>query len=389
MTRIMMGPFIYSIQKGWRPWFGFCSEVNYEQLGDMIQQIRDNFKSPTWLSFDFSKLDMHQYAELLELYDVTLYDKIIDLFDVPEVLKDKIKSEYRNILVKIRMDEIYLTLKGTVPSGRNNTTEGNTRRVLLMIYTICLLLSFKVDLTNWRNMEIVPLVMGDDSLLGGEPQNIALFEQQGVPMLQKLFGQVLRNTVIGTLTAMRFLSLEFIEKPDAVRPVRPLERVFQMGPWTRVDKCKYRDLFKARKLLYADAKCLEAWGGDLPVIRALVAYGLKFGIRCNELEMEKYVPDYKRLYRFYREQDGWEGIYYNYLLIHYGITKELIDDFERKVGQASYLDILTHDLVDLVYQPTYEGVYSTSPDVCDMPMMYSSNTYEGDIWECNNDDHYH
>jgi len=249
---------------------------------------------------------------------------------------------------------MYIVLSGQVPTGKGNTTEGNTRRNLCMMWFLLWIagIDFEMIKDIRRRVEGAILAGGDDTVLAITVAKLLSFLKN----LDQVFvkdakvasglGQKLKRLDIGNFENINFLSLDFLNRGDSLRAVRPLNKVIQMVSWST--KLKDNDShFIARKMMWCEGYNLASWGEDLPIIGDLSRFLKKHGSPCERNEILKYTENpYMHTSRNARDRRDIDvTLYKQYLQIKHCINDEDIKDFKEKLEISGPFDIIKTNLI--------------------------------------------
>jgi len=265
--KIVTGPFFYSLSYRLEQVLpGYCVSKNFCELGNWYSKAISSIPNPVVFCGDGSAFDSTQHREILEVADVEFYNSLIDVVDLVDSLV--CESEIRRYVSWIDHRGYgkwhAYTLSGTQPSGKSNTTEGNTRRTVLYYAFIC----FAAGILKFVKM----LAKGDDVILILEKRHIKVFEahrrqfytveKEGAHGL----GQVMREGFFYEPECADFVSARFMPVSDTEFVcIRQPERAMQMDSWTTTNLKSVSDV---RKHLWSVGMCGLEWSRGVPIFGA-------------------------------------------------------------------------------------------------------------------------
>jgi len=390
-TRAVMGPFYYALEKAWQKYLnGYGEPSNYSGLCHHIQDKVNRLGEgdPIVVCKDISKFDKNEYHELLE-NDVDVYDYAFEHMDFPDYISEEMIKNYNLIdteMKDLKMGVHYM-LNGTVPSGRNNTTEGNTRRNLEMECFIMYCANIRFNLLKWETPEVDAEAecKGDDSINAIKPAYISKY----VECLSKVFvskkglglGQEMKICKIVPLARMEFLSLEFLVHDYGIRAIRPLRRVLQFIGWsTKLTTQKMH--YKARKMMWCEGINMLGWCKGLPIFQVIAEKMISHGIRCNQSEMEIYMNEYRIIDKVTDEQDMHvdDGeLYMEYINRVHGISREMVKDFEAVIKNSDPFAVIEHEVYDMAMRSSNQGCYTYDLETGTIKEMDDEIAYPCDL----------
>jgi len=323
------------------------------------------------------------------MVDVDVYEYAFEQIDFLDYIPEDMIKNFQLIdteMKDIKMGVHYL-LNGTVPSGRNNTTEGNTRRNLEMECFIMYCAGLRFNLLKWETPEVdaEPECKGDDSINAIRPELIGKY----VECLSQVFitkkslglGQEMKICKIVPLSRMEFLSLEFLVHEHGLRAIRPLRRVLQFIGWS-TKLTTQRMHYKARKMMWCEGINMLGWCKGLPILETIANRMIENGIRCNQVEMELYMSEYKIIDKVTDEhdmqpEDG--DLYFEYINRVHGISKDMVVDFEKKIKESGPFAVIEHEVYDMAMRSSNQGCYTYDLETGTVKEMEDDIAYPCDL----------
>jgi len=358
VCKVLMGPlinFISSILKKVDPAYG--SGLNMDQMCTKFTSWLNKYTDHVIVCIDGSAFDSTQYAEIMEETDNWLYQKVIDMREGEIAGYCNIK-DLRNICANtkqnVRNKYFKYTINGTVPSGKMNTSEGNTRRSALYARFAASKCGLIEDVHY--NIE----TCGDDTIIIMNRDNVSQFitsaykyvyNQNLIDPKPHGLGQVAKMIdVYKTITEADYISCHFIQNDNGdVKMVRKLDRFLQLTPWTisnpKNDVYKEKELNK--QLLRGDALEILSWCGDIQLFQSIAHMLLRMTHGLKAKDENSYREHAGRI-------DGrdlsFDKAYRTFLFGRYGIDDGAYDKFIKVTTKVKdiYSKMRT-TLVDLIY----------------------------------------
>ena len=137
-VRALLGPFYYAIEKMWPKILCYYSKpANNEDLASFITEYFIDEGNHVMIEGDFSSYDSTNQSFFMD-YDKDIYNYLYSKMEFQEedVNLRKFFNE-TNLIINDYELNAKMSLDGQVPSGKGNTTEGNTRRSGLIFWYWC------------------------------------------------------------------------------------------------------------------------------------------------------------------------------------------------------------------------------------------------------------
>jgi hypothetical protein len=382
--RAIMGPFYSVFQRLWEEELnGYCEPCNYTQLCDkldtMLYDLGGIPDDISVISTDYSKYDMSFTPETLtvdlELYQFGLENMTFlpyrdDEYDINILTEMGDLSDCQTTECKILSYKmgIQVRLYGCVPSGRNNTTEGNTRRNAEVVCYMAHLAGIDLPIQKYVPSQAKFIVKGDDGIImmPNELVNTYLtsYSEVYATKTDGGIGFILKICKISTLESMEFLSLEFLLRQGHFRAFRPIQKLLHMNGWS--NKLGHNmDHYKARQIMWCEGINYRQCFGDLPIFRVLADHMLKHGIPVSETEWEKLNLDYMHVYKHVEPRNVLSSDvddFYGYLHRTHAISRSDVARFEKKVANAGCFDIIQDYIYDLAFTRLHHDSYNYDID---------------------------
>jgi len=338
----------------------YCGRANWIEICDSLDKLeadlgikcRLNGKRIIWGASDGSGFDMTQYPECNRLMNELIltaarhpnmhWDEPLDYDRLQESLEGSLQMKVSGVFGDLKFECIGRA------SGDGWTTFGNT--ILMIAYW-----KFTMKLAGIK--DYILKVKGDDVLFaiaeGDRPaleKAIALVFTNRKDKHEHGLGQICKKVDFGDLTELDFLSNEFfVTKEGKYRMTRIPARVIQTNSWSmKVPKgASPKTRLEARQqLCYSKGMCLKAWANDLPIFGKLAQKMIELGKYGKLSEFNEHSDGARK---WHQGRDDAES-YYVYLEQKYNLSKQEVDDAERRIGLIRSLD-------DELYIPAFEKFY--------------------------------
>lgn len=281
------GPFYHALESCWdyksgtkQGLRGYCGSKNWTELADAISSAWNRMSDPVFVMYDVSGFDASQHAEIMSVTDSGFYEKILANDNVKLQLSAHYGACYPKLVSSVRNISISSTArfntptgrkvlmkwvtKGGVPSGRNNTTEGNTRRSASYFQFACFRKSIPEDKYEfWAK--------GDDllAIVERDASNVLMRSLREVftnGLQTGGLGMLLKSIEVGGVNDLDFVSLNAFRSSGRFVLIRQIDRFLSLTPWTqsiyRWEKTR-ENFIIMRNLQWSEFKNIEAWTGGV------------------------------------------------------------------------------------------------------------------------------
>jgi len=336
----------------------YCGRANWLQITEKLQKIEDELADGTWIEGDGSGFDMTQ-TRLTEEVQTTflkvaarsprvvwsepLDEKIfVEMLEKHTTYVAEMLNRKTNKYVKYDFDGR--------PSGAGNTTLSNTLNMIA--YNEFVMYIAKIPEKDYRI-----IVKGDDLLIRIRNKWLETWKKYhsqcftSTKTEQKFgLGQIMPQEEIKyseTLDGVSFLSSHFmpLNKPTVVngimyryRMLRILPRVLQTISWTTniptsARNWKTKTLLKAaEELSFSKGASLLTWSKGLPIFNSIGRAMTRLGSKGRWTERNFYADEPRVWFDTDNRQD-----YLDFIDRKYGITKQEVVEFEKKMDQLQSL----------------------------------------------------
>lgn len=284
------GPFFYALEKAFDHFRlqgvdlgipGYCGSKNWDQLGQSVTDAWHNIYDPCFVCYDISSFDASQHGEIMKVTDQEFYGLVLENQFVngqlighygssyPELVRsvtnyttqayaDGYINGENKVLVEWRSD-------GIVPSGRNNTTEGNTRRSAWYFKYACFKAAIpKNNYRFWAKGDDLLAVVSRNNVNNLETVLHSLFAQQ--PAQTKGLGMLLKRVEVGGVNDFDFLSARAFYNGQRFLLVRDPIRFLNLTPWT-ISLPKWENTLQCftimRDLQWSEYQNITSWVGAM------------------------------------------------------------------------------------------------------------------------------
>jgi transcription antitermination factor NusG len=364
--KVIMGPFISFVSKISKivdQTYG--SGLNFEERCHKFEKWIDILGDYVVVCIDGSAFDSTQWEAIMLALDTELYDQLIELHkndilqycDV-ELLKLIIR-EY-NMVVHCKIAQFFKN--GTVPSGKMNTSDGNTRR--------------SSSYVRYGAMK-ANLIYGVDFFCECCGDDIIIFikRKQASRLIESLekfvylkdnidkshgLGQIAKKfDIYDSIADAEYLSCYFlVNSCNKIKMIRKPERFLQLTPWTKSNN--QRDIHKSnilnKELSLGDAMELMSWCGDIELYaeyaKMLARFGGIHGIREND---KSYMYSAKIDTRSDSFNDAFIQMLYKKFNIDYGTYKSFLNVIKNIKSDQQYITI-HHEFIDYLF---FKNSFST------------------------------
>jgi hypothetical protein len=322
------------------------------------------------ISEDKKEFDRHNTHFLLK-FDVIIYKYFMQHMDFGEheIHKDMITKIFQNIDYKImhKILGLIVDFQGVVPSGKSNTTEGNTFRNILHTSFIMHKAGLCYRISKFDNILIGGIkqnaskrAAGDDSVVFVQSDKILDYCKAMDSVYTTTpgtgLGHELKTCVVGSTADIEFLSLRFLRRDDGTyRAIRKNDRLVMQFGWSL--KLKAHEFDKAAMMRYCDGHCMDACYGDLPIYRAICHNLIQSGMLPTQqfLDSRSSYQNYDHTAHIRKPEDI--QLFYEYLEDQHSISKQEVDILEMQILQASVDTVIISDTVDKLLSFNNVGIY--------------------------------
>lgn len=348
-----------------------CLGLDYERLGQRLSGGLRWFSDPVAVCVDWSSFDATQSRVLLDVTDRVFYEAALGWAEAEHPDPDLVRHarvvalNFEQSVAACRWADggrgrcVDYRLRGTVASGKNNTTEGNTRRnYLYLLYA-----GWLAELVEAVDPIVRPrvtrglfsvFVCGDDGLVFLERQWAGRFLEAVDRISAPRGGEGGLGLIRGTskvteVEDLEFVSIRILRRADrSVRVLRDPYRFFSLEPFTlrNLRLGALRGYMLSCSLAGRSALNTRDWAGGLRVFEAYaraqarVARGL-----VASIEGEDAFRVVVRANRDCRPED--DRLLSALLLRLYGITREDVEEVVARLGR--YTDLAQEPLRCLFY----------------------------------------
>lgn len=369
---------------------GYCGRKNWEELGADVTDAWLNILDPVFLCYDVSAFDASQHSELMEICDVEFYKEVL----LNPYVKNGIGSHYQSdlpdfeqLVTSISTDAVaeghYLheyralvewLIDGTVPSGRNNTTEGNTRRS-------CWYFRYAIHLAGVSKHQYRFWAKGDDLLAVVDKSVVEALKSSLRDIFAESAGQtkglgmLLKRIEIGGVNDFDFLSARAFFNGRRFFLVRDPGRYLAMTPWTiSIPKWEStRECFVImRDLQWSEYNNIISWAGSMnlplfmPYARLLLAYAVNTTVGHDRFK-QRNENEYVVLSRSQVSGDPSDSVHFRrWLFDKFGVTSADLDAFESLIDKE--IDRVRKGLGDWEYDGNFSSPVPMNPAQFDNPV---------------------
>lgn len=309
---------------------------NWPELASKLQEM--DCRGGVWVAADGSGFDMTQYAWANQLMN----DIFLQIFDSHEVEHDlKIEKTMvrkcleASLLLDVKTNVVSYKVEGRA-SGDGWTSCGNTILNALYWHFTAYRVGVELRGSKFKSDDSLQL-LADSDIERWKASVDQVFTHKKDKHTHGL-GQICKMMIFGTIEEVEYLSCHFFYQKGKLRVVRIPARVVQTNSFsTKVPlNASYKTKEKYRKaLLYSKGKCLEAWGGDLPIWRVLCKKMIelgKFDSRIRDYDVYADGP------RVWHAKTSDHEDYYRYLERRFGLTVTEVRRIEKALSTITTMN---------------------------------------------------
>jgi type III secretion system FlhB-like substrate exporter len=264
-----------------------CYLKDRSELEEWFNFSASCFIDPVAICLDGSSFDSTQLACLLEVCDVEFYRLVFDTYSDP-FGRTEACNEYIDHSTYHSKYDLHYKIHGTVPSGKPNTTEANTRRATYYFYYCCCLAGVQARI----------IAKGDDTLAILSRSDVSAVEQAiavaycnrkpkvGENLVHGL-GQIAKMVNVVELDDAEFISCRFMrQSPLEWRIIRDPARVVGLEGYALNRNNMLRTDDAIRGFMYANAMQNLEWARGVPIFEAFYTGMAKNGRYNAAMERE-------------------------------------------------------------------------------------------------------
>jgi hypothetical protein len=277
--------------------------------------------------------------------EISQYCDPKDLKDIVTEFKQEVASKYFDYVIH-----------GTVPSGKMNTSEANTRRSGAYLRYIAHISGLI------EGVHFFLETCGDDTIMIIATAHVNTF----VTNVYKIYnnnpldtkphglGQVAKLIeIFDDITQAEYISCHFIKNDvGQIKMIRKLKRFLQLSPWTLSNK--KNDLNQEKKLnqqlMKGDACEVFSWCGDIDFFSVIANM---WDILSDDQVAKDENESREHSKRIDRRDGCFNGAFNRFLWQRHGIDQNLYQDFLNTVRQTTDLySVIRHEFIDKLYGNT-------------------------------------